>query len=273
MIRLKNLLSESIESDPSFVDYIVSVEGTGPGSSPETGHKAYKDSVGVWTIGYGHAATSDPNVKPGLKISDAKAKQFLKTDLANAEQIVKDYISKNYPSRKLEQIQLKMLTDFTFNGGQKMLSKFPKFITAVVNKDWKTASQNYKRYGGGKELTDRNTKFYNIFLKPLLNKKATPADVADHGKPIVGQILYPRNRTSANYANVRTSPEVNTGLINNLQVKITWPSPVGKIISTKRDDKMNTWYQVKLMPGIGNGTGLGWVRFDNVSTDKNAKYL
>ena len=176
MIRLKNLLTESIEADPAFVDYIVSVEGTGPGSSPEAGHKAYKDSVGVWTIGYGHAATSDPNVKPGLKISDAKAKQLLKTDLAKAEQIVKDHVSKNFPGKKLDQIQLKMLTDFAFNGGPKMLSKFPKFITAVVNKDWKTASQNYKRYGGGKELTDRNTKFYNTFLKPLLSKtKSTQA--------------------------------------------------------------------------------------------------
>lgn len=173
MIRLKNLISESIGADPEFINYIVSVEGTGPGSSPETGHKAYKDSVGVWTIGYGHAATSDPAVKPGLKISDAKAKQLLKTDLAKAEQIVKDYVSANFPRKTLNQIQLKMLTDFAFNGGQKMLSKFPKFITAVVNKDWKTASQNYKRYGGGRELTDRNAKFYNTFLKPMLSKTNT----------------------------------------------------------------------------------------------------
>jgi GH24 family phage-related lysozyme (muramidase) len=173
MIRLKNLISESIVADPEFVNYIVSVEGTGPGSSAEAGHKAYKDSVGVWTIGYGHAATSDPAVKPGLKISDAKAKQLLKTDLAKAEQIVKDYVSANFPGKTLNQIQLKMLTDFAFNGGQKMLSKFPKFITSVVNKDWKTASQNYKRYGGGRELTDRNDKFYNTFLKPMLSKTST----------------------------------------------------------------------------------------------------
>lgn len=177
MIKLKNLLKETVTSDPGFVDYIVSVEGTGPGSSPETGHKAYKDSVGVWTIGYGHAATSDPNVKPGLKISDAKAKQLLKTDLAKAEQIVKDHVSKNFPGKKLDQTQLKMLTDFAFNGGQKMLAKFPTFVKAVVNRDWKTASQNYKRYGGGKELTDRNAKFYNTFLKPLLTKKS-PASTA-----------------------------------------------------------------------------------------------
>ena len=132
----------------------------------------------------------------------------------------------------------------------------------------KATEQFVSKYeqAGKPMLDDRIAIAQNIYanIKPV---------AADHGKPIVGQILYPRNRTSANYANVRTSPEVNTGLINNLQVKITWPSPVGKIISTKRDDKMNTWYQVKLMPGIGNGTGLGWVRFDNVTTDKNAKYL
>ena len=87
---------------------------------------------------------------------------------------------------------------------------------------------------------------------------------------VVGKMIYPSNRASTNYANVRTSPEVNTGLINNFKVKVTWPNPVGKVISTKLDDRMNTWYQVKLAQG--NGSALGWVRFDNVTTDKNAKY-
>lgn len=172
MIRLKNLLSESIESDPSFVDYIVSVEGLGPGSSPETGHKAYKDSVGVWTIGYGHAETSktDPKPTPGMKISDSEARKILKTDISKAETKVRNYIKTNFPGKSLDQTQLKMLIDFAFNTG---LSKFPIFVNAVVNKDWKTAAKQYKRYAGGKELTDRNTKFYNTFLKPLLTKSST----------------------------------------------------------------------------------------------------
>jgi GH24 family phage-related lysozyme (muramidase) len=170
MIRLKNLLNESIVADPAFVDYIVSVEGTGPGSSPETGHKAYKDSVGVWTIGYGHAATSDvePKTKPGMKISDAEARQILMKDIASSVQKVKTYISTKFPNKSLDQHQLKMLTDFAFNPG---LSKFPVFVKAVVYKDWKTAANEYKRYAGQKELTDRNTKFYNLFLSPLLKQK------------------------------------------------------------------------------------------------------
>ncbi|MGH2397982.1 MAG: lysozyme [bacterium] len=33
---------------------------------------AYQDSVGVWTIGYGHtAATGPPTVKPGMRLSKA----------------------------------------------------------------------------------------------------------------------------------------------------------------------------------------------------------
>lgn len=47
---------------------------------------AYKDSVGVWTIGYGHAATSGrpPIPKSGMKITAAQASQILADDLAHA---------------------------------------------------------------------------------------------------------------------------------------------------------------------------------------------
>ncbi len=40
---------------------------------------AYQDSVGVWTIGYGHTG---PEVKPGMTISQAQADNYLQTDLA-----------------------------------------------------------------------------------------------------------------------------------------------------------------------------------------------
>lgn len=42
---------------------------------------AYQDSVGVWTIGYGHTA----GVKRGDKITLYQAEQFLKEDLARFE--------------------------------------------------------------------------------------------------------------------------------------------------------------------------------------------
>lgn len=163
MINLKNLLNESITTDPEYVAYIKDQEGAI--KDPRGFHKAYRDSVGVWTIGYGHTG---PDVKPGIKWPESKAEAQLKRDLAEAELKVKNYIAKKFPGKTLNSTQLKMLTDFAFNLGN--LAEFPKFTAAVVNKDWKTASQNYKRYAGGKELTKRNTDFYNKFLKPLLTK-------------------------------------------------------------------------------------------------------
>lgn len=48
--------------------------------------KAYKDSVGVYTIGYGHAATSGraPIPKAGMTITKQEAMDILKHDLAEA---------------------------------------------------------------------------------------------------------------------------------------------------------------------------------------------
>ena len=45
---------------------------------------AYRDSVGVFTIGYGHAATSgrSPLPKPGMRITAAQASEILAEDLA-----------------------------------------------------------------------------------------------------------------------------------------------------------------------------------------------
>lgn len=40
---------------------------------------SYQDSVGVWTIGYGHTA----GVKRGMKITQAQAEKYLAEDLKN----------------------------------------------------------------------------------------------------------------------------------------------------------------------------------------------
>ena len=44
---------------------------------------AYQDSVGVWTIGYGHTA----GVKKGDKITEYQAEQFLRDDLKKFEAV------------------------------------------------------------------------------------------------------------------------------------------------------------------------------------------
>ncbi|MCC2111943.1 MAG: hypothetical protein KDJ16_07910, partial [Hyphomicrobiales bacterium] len=43
---------------------------------------AYRDCVGVWTIGYGHTSRAGaPRVSPGMKITEAQADEILSRDL------------------------------------------------------------------------------------------------------------------------------------------------------------------------------------------------
>lgn len=69
---------------------------------------AYQDSVGVWTIGYGH--TKD--VFPGQHISPSVAEEFLKQDLAWAEDCVNSSVK-----TPLSQNQFDALVSFVFNVG------------------------------------------------------------------------------------------------------------------------------------------------------------
>lgn len=263
MIRLKNILNESAALDSDFINYIKDQEGSV--KDPNTGlHKSYKDSVGVWTIGYGHTG----NVKPGQRWNERQAESALRIDLQDAVSKVNNYVKQKFPTAKIDTHQTKMLTDFAFNLGG--LSKFPKFVTAVVKQDWNTAVENYKRFAGGKELTRRNRAFYNIFLKPVLSKaKRTPTSATDAGKKqkslIIGKTLYPKAGT--NYANVRDEDYVNNGIINNLIDTIFFPDPIGVVshAQTGKDGKL--WYYVKL----SNGSGYGYVRSDVVKTS-NSKY-
>lgn len=44
--------------------------------------EAYRDCVGIWTIGYGHtSAAGPPQVEPGMTISKTEAQAILKTDV------------------------------------------------------------------------------------------------------------------------------------------------------------------------------------------------
>lgn len=68
---------------------------------------SYKDSAGVWTIGYGHTH----GVKSGQKITEKQADCLLRGDLLTAENYV------NGLQLKLTQGQFDALTDFVYNLG------------------------------------------------------------------------------------------------------------------------------------------------------------
>lgn len=70
---------------------------------------AYKDSVGIWTIGYGHTR----GVTGGMKITKAQADSYLKQDVSTAESAVNSYNS----IYNFTQNQFDALVSFAFNCG------------------------------------------------------------------------------------------------------------------------------------------------------------
>lgn len=102
---------------------------------------AYKDPLGVLTIGYGH--TKD--VKLGQKITQAQADEYLRQDVASAEKAVSKY-KYDYNIN-----QFSALVSFTYNCGAKNLKK-------ITNSGTRTLAQisarlpNYNK-AGGKVLT------------------------------------------------------------------------------------------------------------------------
>lgn len=70
---------------------------------------AYKDPVGIWTIGYGHTK----GVYAGQTITKAQAEEFLKEDVANAETAVNKYMNKYH----FNQNQYDALVSFAYNIG------------------------------------------------------------------------------------------------------------------------------------------------------------
>lgn len=75
---------------------------------------AYKDAVGVLTIGYGHTA----GVKAGMVITKAQAETFLSQDIAKCEKALA-----KYPKYNFTQNEYDSLASFTFNLGAGNLDK------------------------------------------------------------------------------------------------------------------------------------------------------
>ena len=106
---------------------------------------AYQDSVGVWTIGYGHTG---PEVKAGLSISQDQATSLLQQDLAMAaggvDKVVTVPITPN---------QRGALTSFTYNLGIGNL-KSSTLLKKLNAGDMPGAAAEFPRWNkaGGKVL-------------------------------------------------------------------------------------------------------------------------
>lgn len=128
---------------------------------------AYQDNVGVWTIGYGHTR----GVKRGQTISKAQALDFLRQDVATAENQVMDYDSKYH----WNQNQFDALVSFAFNIGSihQLTQNGTRSISQISAK-----IPAYNKASGRvlKGLTSRRTAERALFDKPVATsvKNETP---------------------------------------------------------------------------------------------------
>ncbi|MEZ5525124.1 MAG: lysozyme [Pseudomonadales bacterium] len=146
--------------------------------------EAYQDSVGVWTIGWGHTGLAQrkgrERVYEGLLISVEQAEKLLKKDLGVFEQAVQKLVKV-----KLNSNQFSALVSFAFNLGEanlrtstllKLLNERNYFGAAGEFKKWNRAGG--RRMAGllRRRLSERN--LFCSFDEPIL--KRLPNNWASH---------------------------------------------------------------------------------------------
>src|SRR5574338_202601 len=130
--------------------------------------KAYLDSVGIPTIGYGHTK----GVKLGMMITETKAEELLKKDLEYFENKVLDLVKVN-----LLQNQFDALVSFTFNlseGSLKKSTLLKKLNNTVFfrEEELESIADEFLKWNkaGGKVLTGltkRRIAEKMMFLNPI----------------------------------------------------------------------------------------------------------
>lgn len=111
--------------------------------------KAYQDSVGVWTIGYGWTQPVDgKKVGPGMQIDQATADQLLKCGVVQYEQGVNQLVKV-----KITQGQFDALVSFAYNLGLRSLST-STLLEKLNDGDKQGAADQFGRWvnAGGKRL-------------------------------------------------------------------------------------------------------------------------
>ena len=109
---------------------------------------AYRDSVGIPTIGYGHIK----DVKIGMSITQKQAEEFLKSDIKPVERLLNG-MGINYT-----QNQFDALTSWIFNLGEGNFKNSTMYKNIVARKS-------------DVEITDQMVKWVNAGGRPLLGLK------------------------------------------------------------------------------------------------------
>ena len=194
---------------------------------------SYKDSGGVWTIGYGHTK----GVTAGQTITQAQADAFLVEDCGKAESAVNKYMSKY----NFNQNQYDALVSFAFNIGN------IKQLTADGTRTIAQISEKIPAYCNcaGKKL------------QGLVNRRAAEKELFD--TPVSGQASAPVASTATvTVSHAHRAGEVvtvssyyaaSTDPIEKAIIKTQTNVTIGKVLDTD----VHNPYRIDR-----NGTAIGW---------------
>lgn len=143
--------NDNLHISPAGLDIIKEFEGWYP--------KAYKDPVGVWTIGWG---TTGIDAQPGRVITKEQGTEFLRRDLLEVEEQIKDVVKV-----ALNQYQFDALCSFVYNVGIGNFSK--STMLKMINRgNFDAAAGQFALYNHAR---DRNTGRY-VVLAGLTRRRA-----------------------------------------------------------------------------------------------------
>lgn len=112
---------------------------------------AYQDTVGVWTIGYGHTG----GVKKGDKITQKDADDFL---LADTIQAAIDASSLPVNFDGLNAVRQAVLINMSFNLGKPRLLAFKRTLLAIAIRDFDNAALYMLQSKWAKQVKDRSVR-------------------------------------------------------------------------------------------------------------------
>lgn len=125
--------------------------------------QAYKDAVGIWTIGYGHTK----GVKQGQIITNAQAIEYLKQDCEKAEKAVSKYDNRYH----FNQNQFDALVSFAFNIGSidQLTANGTRTIPTISNKILEYNKAGGKVLSGLVSRRKAEKQLFDTYLIPLKN--------------------------------------------------------------------------------------------------------
>lgn len=186
-------------------------------------------------------ATLDENKikSAGAVSSSGGATSFPPTPFKNADEgnAFRAWVNKNYPDRA-KALQLDPKGSFDNQTIRKAYSE----LGSAYQKSISDADYAAKLAAEKKKLEDQ----YNALTQPLnvVVPKSSNPDVAKKG-----------------FVNVRTSPMINDGAINNRAIPLKIGASVEFVKDVKGSDQL-TWYAVKYKNPLSKANSIGYIRSD-----------